>query len=967
MIMMKNILILVGLLLFSNFAFSQSTILINDADLDTLSPLDCNANAGPDANFFDTGGSGANYSDNENDTIVVCPDYAGGTTKLSISFGVNAGLLFDVHQSDTIFIYDGIGVNAPLLGAHNSNTDPAGFTHLSTFQNNTTGCLTVRFKSDTSLTGTGWDANISCLQLPQPFTPHMEAYVNGLGVNALNPVDTGYVDVCFGDSILFVASDEFTYSLENTGVGYSQNSSNVTYKWNFSDGSSALGDSVWFTPPARSGYLATLKITDQFPQSQSIISKVRVSTIPSFSGIINNRDSICFGDTTVIIGGVTVTDTVGVNTTSAGFQLGGTFAGLVYLPDGSGSNYTDTINISGFLPGQTLANASDLEQLCLTMEHSYLGDLEMTLTCPNGTSINIFNSYTGNGLAPGGFGGGGTYLGNAYDMNLGNPGVGMEYCWSSAYNTWGDFATEHGNGNTVPVTTPSNGNAMNPNGIYLPEDSFLDFAGCPLNGNWFITVRDNLGTDDGYIFEWGILFDPTINPNNETYTTSIAAEGWVNDPSIISGQNDTAIVVQPPTTGVYNYTYAVTDNYGCDYDTTVAIYVLPTPEVRTDTTACNNQFQITGTSSYLNQGFWIGYGPGTVNFSPNNTNLNPLVNVTTEGLYTLYYTDNQCNLTDSFDIIFAPSPVIQSDTTICIQDYQVAGTSSYNGGQWTYNGPGTATFLPNDTTANPQIVVDSEGLYTLTYTDNQCAIANSFLLNVVQTPTVPLNDTSCVNQFQFVGTSSYDGGQWTYSGPGTVTFTVSDSVENPLIEVDQKGLYQFTFTDNQCAKDSTFEVYFPQYVSSNLSDLTFCIGGEETIDATSFVTEATYLWNTGSTNPAIMVQDSGIYYVEITGFCNSVEDTAMVVLNDCTLSGVNVVTPNGDGFNDFLVFPNLNYYPESSLVIFNRWGNKIYETNNYKNDWGGSDQSDGTYFYVLVPDGANVDAQLIKGTFTLLK
>lgn len=964
---MKKLLSILSFVLFSNLLFSQSTILINDLDLDTLNPLDCIANSGPVANFFDTGGNGGNYSNNENDTIVVCPDYAGGTTKLSLSFGVNTGLLFDVHHSDTIFVYDGIGVGAALLGAHNSSTDPAGFTHISTFQNNTKGCLTIRFKSDNDSVGTGWDANFSCIQMPQPFTPHMEAFINGSGSDALNPADTGYVDVCFGDSILFVAGDEFPYSLENTGIGYSQNSSNVTYKWNFSDGTTAFGDSVWFTPPARSGYLATLKITDQFPQSQSIISKVRVSTIPSFTGIINNRDSICFGDTTVIFGGVTATDTVGVDPTSASFQLGGTFAGLVYLPDGSGSNYTDTINISGFLPGQTLTSISDLEQLCLTMEHSYLGDLEMTLTCPNGTSINIFNSYTGNGLAPGGFGGGSTYLGNAYDNNLGNPGVGMEYCWSSAYNTFSDFATEHGNGNTIPVTTPSAGDAMNPNGVYLPEDSFIDFAGCPLNGNWFITVRDNLGTDDGFIFEWGILFDPTINPNNETYTTSIVNEGWLNDPSIISGQNDTMIVVQPPSTGTYNYTYAVTDNFGCDYDTTVSVYVLETPQVMTDTVACNNQFQISGTTSYLSQGVWTYSGPGTISFSPSNTNLNPLINSSVNGTYAMYYTDDQCNLTDTFDIIFAPSPSIQSDTTICIQDYQVFGTSSYDGGVWTYSGPGNATFLPNDTTNNPQIEVDSEGLYTITYTDNQCNISNSFLLNVVQTPTVPVNDTSCVNQFQFVGTSSYNGGVWTYSGPGNVTFTASNTDENPLVEVDRKGLYTFTFTDNQCAKDSAFEVYFPYYISPSLENVEFCFGSEETLDVGSSVTEATYLWNTGSTSSSILVQDSGLYYVTITGLCNEVNDSAIVKLNDCTLSGVNVVTPNGDGFNDFLVFPNLNYYPQSSLVIFNRWGNKIYETSNYENDWDGSDQSDGTYFFVLIPDGASVEAKVIKGTFTLIK
>ena len=55
-----------------------------------------------------------------------------------------------------------------------------------------------------------------------------------------------------------------------------------------------------------------------------------------------------------------------------------------YLPDGSGINYTTSINISGFTPGITIQNPTDIEKMCVKIEHSYLGDLEMMLTCPNG-------------------------------------------------------------------------------------------------------------------------------------------------------------------------------------------------------------------------------------------------------------------------------------------------------------------------------------------------------------------------------------------------------------------------------------------------------------------------------------------------------------------------------------------------------------------------------------------------------
>ncbi len=937
------------------------TVLITDNDFTSSGQGECNCitqfSDGIDPHFYDSGNDFGNYSDNENVEIVFCPSLTTGT-KMSVSLGTASGFDWDVDGSDTLYVYDGPDSNSPLLGAHNSVTHPTGFNYQASW-NNPSGCLTFKFVSDGAVNAGGWSANVTCNNPMQPFSAHMQAYRNGIGVDILNPSDTGYADICLGDSLLFVGVGDFLYDSTSTNpYGYNQ-SNNSIYEWDFTDGTSATGDSVWFYPPAQNGYLAILKIIDPYLQSKSILSKVRVSTIPSFSGIINTRDSICLGDSTIIIGGITATDTVGVDLTESSFQIGGVVTGQTFLPDGGGSSYTTSVSINGF-SGQTINVGTDIQEVCMNIEHSYIGDLDIQLTCPNGTTImlaDIFGSSSS----------GSTFLGDANSSGSTVPGIGMDYCFTIGA-TWGTMVAENSAGNHIPSTVTPGYNILAP-GDFQPEENFSNLIGCPIDGDWTITITDNILQDNGYIFEWGITLDPDINPNNEFYSPVIVSEGWVNDPSIISGQNDTAIVVQPLTTGVHYYTYEVVDNFGCSYDTTVSVYVLPKPSVMTDTIACNNQFQISGTSSYQNSGVWSWNtnGSGNVTFSPNNITLNPTISVDVVGDYILTYTDNQCNQDSSFNITFAPSPVIQTDETICVQDYQITGTSSYDGGQWTYNGPGTMTFLPNDTTSNPEINVDAEGIYTITYTDNQCNISNSFELNVVQTPTVPSNDTSCVNQFQFVGTSSYIGGTWTYSGPGNVTFTPNNTTESPLIEVDTKGLYTFTFTDNQCAKDSTFEVYFPEYVSVNLSDLTFCIGSEETISAYSSVAEATYLWNTGSTSSSIIVQDSGLYYVKVTGLCNPDSDSSTVKLEDCTLSLTNVVTPNGDGFNDFLVFPNLNYYLESSLVIFNRWGKKIYEASNYKNDWDGRNQANGTYFYILTPSGGQVEAELIKGTFTLLK
>ncbi len=79
----------------------------------------------------------------------------------------------------------------------------------------------------------------------------------------------------------------------------------------------------------------------------------------------------------------------------------------------------------------------------------------------------------------------------------------------------------------------------------------------------------------------------------------------------------------------------------------------------------------------------------------------------------------------------------------------------------------------------------------------------------------------------------------------------------------------------------------------------------------------------------------------------------------------NVFTPNGDGVNDFLTFDLVEIYPGSNLQIFNRWGKKIYEDNDYYNDWTGEDFKAGTYFYVL--DINDPSQGILKGTFTILR
>ena len=61
----------------------------------------------------------------------------------------------------------------------------------------------------------------------------------------------------------------------------------------------------------------------------------------------------------------------------------------------------------------------------------------------------------------------------------------------------------------------------------------------------------------------------------------------------------------------------------------------------------------------------------------------------------------------------------------------------------------------------------------------------------------------------------------------------------------------------------------------------------------------------------------------------------------------NIITPNGDGYNDTFIIKDLAFFAPVQLKIYNRWGRLIHETNSYENDWNGKGIPAGVYFVWL--------------------
>ncbi len=80
------------------------------------------------------------------------------------------------------------------------------------------------------------------------------------------------------------------------------------------------------------------------------------------------------------------------------------------------------------------------------------------------------------------------------------------------------------------------------------------------------------------------------------------------------------------------------------------------------------------------------------------------------------------------------------------------------------------------------------------------------------------------------------------------------------------------------------------------------------------------------------------------------------------------LTPNGDGINDMWKIDRITQFPNAQVVVYSRWGTKVFQATNYREDWGGDDLPAATYYYVIeLNDPNNFDAPPITGSVTILR
>jgi len=195
----------------------------------------------------------------------------------------------------------------------------------------------------------------------------------------------------------------------------------------------------------------------------------------------------------------------------------------------------------------------------------------------------------------------------------------------------------------------------------------------------------------------------------------------------------------------------------------------------------------------------------------------------------------------------------------------------------------------------------------------------------------------------------------------------------PQQSISKTGTQVVRVKDGHCVRDFHFHLKLIRYPVINLGDDYFsCLPFEDTLQVDS---ANSVLWSTGSTSQSIIVSDTGLYSVKATnGEGCEVSSSIHIGLKENCFEGLkipNVFTPFvQDGSNDAFK-PISQPLEEFHMTIFNRWGQRIYETDHQGEGWdgtiGGTLGNAGVYYYVIEYKPYGEAAGQVHGSVTLVR
>jgi gliding motility-associated-like protein len=355
------------------------------------------------------------------------------------------------------------------------------------------------------------------------------------------------------------------------------------------------------------------------------------------------------------------------------------------------------------------------------------------------------------------------------------------------------------------------------------------------------------------------------------------------------------------------------------------IQVTPLPEINlgSDTAICSGKILTLSISNHNLSVLW------------NNLSTDYTLNVSQAGTYSVKvqnkYTD--CINFDTIKVEYLPRPQIDlgKDTGFCENsNFKLdAFHKKYS-------------YLWNTTEITPEITVSSPGNYWVSVTDSfSCQNSDTIHLSAYPIPKFSLgNDTViCYGTSLFLQSYLSDVQSLWQNGSHSDNFIAAES-----------GIYWLQLTDSiGCQfRDSIILKYkgLPKFDLGK--DTVLCENTPLILSPDTIFSENTiFLWNDNYDENTLSVSNSGLYKLTATDKCGSFSDSVRVEFKYCGPVEIpNVFTPNGDGINEVFYIKGIDE-GRWILYVYSRWGDLIYRSDNYKNDWSPQNIMPGVYYYLL--------------------
>jgi len=335
-------------------------------------------------------------------------------------------------------------------------------------------------------------------------------------------------------------------------------------------------------------------------------------------------------------------------------------------------------------------------------------------------------------------------------------------------------------------------------------------------------------------------------------------------------------------------------------------------------------------------------------------------NITSTSYFTILATDTVTGCSNQLDSIFkvsiSPNVVVNlgNDTTLCQANTFVLNAGNV-GCTYLWNTGSSAT--------TQNLGISLSGVYSVIVT-NIYGCKGYDTINIVFTTFLPVNignDTAiCIGESLLLN-----------AGNSGASFLWNTSATTQTINVTTAGSYWVTVNNNGCIGTDTISVTaIPKPIITLGNDTIMCQG--DLIVLSPGLGFLQYLWSTGATTSSINVNLPGTYSVIVSNGACSASDEIFIEECGSEIWVPNVFTPNGDGLND-LFYPVYFNIDKINMLIFNRWGNQIFEGNGKSTIWDGNYNGklcpDGVYYYIIDYEkkGKNKGPQQKHGSVTLLK